>query len=115
MADPDFRRVYEQEAQIKTLWFLLADARHAAGVTQAEVAQRLGVSQSEVARIEKRGYESYTLNTLRKYVHALGEGFEVEVRLNRPATLTPSVGTAGRPSTYPSPRTANVRFPSSIA
>ena len=47
------------------------EARQQTGLTQAEVAKRLGVSQAQVARIEKRGYESYTLNTLRRYPQAL--------------------------------------------
>jgi len=41
----------------------------------------LGVSQSQVARIEKRGYDAYTLNSLRRYVKALGDGFRLEVRV----------------------------------
>lgn len=84
MADPAFRRTYEEEAKKKELWLALVEARQSANLTQAEVARRLGVSQAQVARIEKRGYDSYTLNTLRRYVAALGEGFSVEVRVHRP-------------------------------
>jgi DNA-binding XRE family transcriptional regulator len=84
MARPEFRHTYEEEAEKKELWLALTEARQAASLTQAEVARRLGVSQAQVARIEKRGYDSYTLNTLRRYVAALGEGFSVEVRIHRP-------------------------------
>ena len=87
MADPEFRRIYEEEAAKKELWLQLAEARQAAALTQAEVAKRLGVSQAQVARIEKRGYDAYTLNTLRRYVKALGEGFTLEVKIHRPGTL----------------------------
>ena len=59
----------------------LVEARQEAGLTQAEVAKRLEVSQAQVARIEKRGYDAYTLTTLRRYVEALGEGFSLEVRV----------------------------------
>jgi len=62
------------------------EARRAAGLTQEQVAQRLGVSQAQVARIEKRGYDAYTLNTLRRYVRALGEGFSLRVEVQRPAS-----------------------------
>lgn len=72
MADPEFRKVYEEEAAKKELWLQLVEARQQTGLTQAEVAKRLEVSRAQVARIEKRGYESYTLNTLRRYVQALG-------------------------------------------
>jgi hypothetical protein len=37
----------------------------------------------QVARIEKRGYDAYTLTTPRRYVQALGDGFSVEVRVRR--------------------------------
>ena len=83
MADPEFRAVYEEEAAKKALWLQLIEARQEAGLTQAEVAKRLGVSQAQVARIEKRGYDAYTLNTLRHYVQALGSGFILEVAIHR--------------------------------
>ncbi|HLZ69129.1 MAG TPA: helix-turn-helix transcriptional regulator [Dehalococcoidia bacterium] len=87
MADPAFREAYAAEAASKQLWLQLVEARQAAGLTQAELAQRLGVSQAQVARVEKRGYNSYTLKTLRRYVQALGGDFtlEVAVRCRTPA------------------------------
>jgi DNA-directed RNA polymerase specialized sigma subunit len=79
LADPEFRRIYEEEAKKKELWLQLVEARHAAGLTQQEVAARMGVSQAQVARIERRGYESYTLRTLERYLAALGDRFTLEV------------------------------------
>lgn len=84
MADPEFRRVYEEEAAKKEVWLQLVEARKAAGLTQEQVAKRLGVSQAQVARIEKQGYDAYTLNTLRRYVEALGDEFSLEVRVRGP-------------------------------
>src|SRR5260370_41890549 len=78
--DPEYQKVYAEEAERSTLWLELVEARLAAGLTQAEVAKRLGVSQAQVSRIEKRGYDAYTLTTLRRYVRALGEGFTLEVK-----------------------------------
>ena len=83
MADPDFRAVYDEEAAKKDVWLQLVEARQAAGLTQAELARRLGVSQAQVARIEKRGYDAYTLSTLRRYVKALGDGFTLQVAVRR--------------------------------
>ena len=86
MADPETRKIYEEEAAKKELWLQLVEARQRAGITQAELAKRLGVSQAQVARMEKRGYDAYTLNSLRRYVQALGEGFslDIAVRWNTP-------------------------------
>jgi DNA-binding XRE family transcriptional regulator len=85
-ADPAYEAVYEAEAARSALWLQLVEARQAAGLTQAELAERLGVSQAQVSRIEKAGYDAYTLNTLRRYVAALGEGFELEVTIHMPET-----------------------------
>jgi HTH-type transcriptional regulator/antitoxin HipB len=85
LADPEFRAIYEEEAAKKELWLQLVEARQRAGITQAELAKRLGVSQAQVARIEKRGYDAYTLTSLRRYVKALGEGFELEVAVRGPS------------------------------
>jgi transcriptional regulator with XRE-family HTH domain len=55
-------------------------ARTAAGVTQAEVAERIGTTQSAVARLESgRGKHSPSIATLEKYAHALG--CRLELRL----------------------------------
>ena len=82
-ADPEYQAIYEEEAAKGELWLQLDEARQAAGLTQAEVAERLGVSPTQVARIEKRGYDAYTLTTLRRYLQALGGGFALEVAVRR--------------------------------
>lgn len=83
LADPETQALYDEEAAKKELWLQLAEARQSAGLTQAEMAERLGVSPAHIARIEKTGYESYTLTTLRRYVAALGEEYELEVHIRR--------------------------------
>lgn len=87
LADPTNQAIYEEEAAKGALWLQLIEARQTAGFTQAELAKRLGVSQAQVARMEKRGHDAYTLMSLRRYVAALGEGFalDVTVRTPRPA------------------------------
>jgi transcriptional regulator with XRE-family HTH domain len=55
-------------------------ARAAAGVTQAEVAERIGTTQSAIARLESgSGKHSPSLATLQKYARALG--CHLELRL----------------------------------
>ncbi len=81
MSDPEFRTLYEHEAQKKELWLQLVEARIASGLTQRQMAERLKVSQAQVARIEKTGYDAYTLNTLRRYVEALGNDFTLQVAI----------------------------------
>jgi transcriptional regulator with XRE-family HTH domain len=55
-------------------------ARAAAGMSQAEIAERMGTTQSAIARLESsRGKHSPSLATLRKYARALG--FRIDLRL----------------------------------
>ena len=51
------------------------------GLTQAQLARRLGVSQAAVARLERSG-SNPTLRTLEKVVGATGR--RLELRLERP-------------------------------
>lgn len=88
MTNPEFAALYEQEAAKKELWLQLVEARQEAGLTQKQVAERLGVSQAQVARIEKRGYDAYTLTTLRRYIEALGDNFRLEVQVRHVGEAT---------------------------
>jgi DNA-binding XRE family transcriptional regulator len=90
LADPEKRAIYEEEAAKSALWLQLVEARQQAGLTQRQMAERLGVSQAQVARIEKQGYDAYTLNTLRRYVAALGAGFSLQVMIHVPQSPAPS-------------------------
>jgi transcriptional regulator with XRE-family HTH domain len=55
---------------------LIRSARSAAGLTQAELARRLGVSQAAVAKLERRGANP-TVETLKRVMHATGHRLEL--------------------------------------
>ena len=61
---------------------LLLKARHEAGLTQAQVAERMGTQPPAVARLERAlatGKHSPSLATLRKYAHACGKKLLLEI------------------------------------
>lgn len=59
-------------------------ARAAQGLTQAQVAEKIGTTQSAVARMESgRGKHSPSLATLSRYAEALGCKLEVKLVRNR--------------------------------
>ena len=67
----------------------LLRARRRAGLTQAEVAERMGTKTPAVARLEGGGgskRHSPSLATLRKYVKAVGCRLEVRLRRDRKST-----------------------------
>ena len=74
-ADPKFAKAYDDLDDEFAALAALLKARTAAGLTQAEVASRMGVSQPVVARIESslgKKDHSPSLNTLRRYADACG-------------------------------------------
>lgn len=61
---------------------LLLRARHDAGLTQAQVAERMGTQPPAIARLERSlatGKHSPSLATLRKYVQACGKDLELKL------------------------------------
>jgi transcriptional regulator with XRE-family HTH domain len=79
MADPKMKILYDEEAAKKEIWLQLAEARRAAGLTQEQLAERLGTTQSQVSRMEKQG-EDISIGLLRRYVSALGKDLTLEVK-----------------------------------
>jgi len=57
----------------------LRQLREALDVTQVELAELLQVSQNRVSRIENGDIERSQVDTLRRYVEALGGTLHVEV------------------------------------
>lgn len=55
---------------------ILRDARRAAGMTQAELAARLGVSQSAVAKLEREGANP-TVKTLDRVLRPTGHRLQL--------------------------------------
>jgi predicted transcriptional regulator len=61
---------------------LLLKARHEAGLSQAQVAERMGTQAPAVARLERAlatGRHSPSVATLRKYARACGKRLVVDV------------------------------------
>lgn len=57
-------------------------ARKAAGLTQAQIAKRMGTQTPAIARLESAlatGKHSPSLNTLKRYAQALGKKVEVHL------------------------------------
>ena len=71
MEDPEFREEYGRIDDEFRLIEALVRARTAAKLTQAELARRLGTTQSAIARLEGGGV-SPSFATLRRYAEATG-------------------------------------------
>jgi DNA-binding XRE family transcriptional regulator len=71
LKDPAVAAAYEANGPAMEMAFALAEARHAAGLTQAQVAQRMGTSQAAVARME-RGVVKPSWTSIERYARAVG-------------------------------------------
>ena len=87
LARPDVRRKYEGLREEFEILDEILKARAEAGVTQAELAARIGTTQSAVARLETAmGKHSPSIGTLKRYALALG--YRLQVRLVKEKGLT---------------------------
>lgn len=83
LSNPEVKAEYDRiEREEMPMLDIILAARKEAGLSQAEVAERMGTKASAVARLESSlisGKHSPSLATLRKYAKALGK--ELDVRL----------------------------------
>lgn len=84
-AKPGVRKAYGDLRDEFSLLDAILRARTAAGLTQAQVAARIGTTQSAVARLESADAKhSPSIATLRRYARAVG--CRIEVRFVKEAT-----------------------------
>lgn len=71
LADADTRAAYDALADEFGMARELVAARARAGLTQAEVAERMGTTQSVIARLEGGGRQP-SMRTVQRYAKAIG-------------------------------------------
>jgi len=78
MTNPEFRQEYEKADAEFAIIEALVRARTQAKLSQAELAKRIGTTQSAIARLEGGGV-SPSLSTLRRYAEATGTKLQVNL------------------------------------
>ena len=78
MKEPGFRSAYDALADEFALAEQVVRARLKAGLTQAELAKRMGTTQSAIARLEA-GRTDAKMSTLRKLAKATGARLNVSL------------------------------------
>ncbi len=87
LARPEVKREYDRLAEEFEFLDEILKARAAAGLTQADVAARIGTTQSAIARLESpAGKHSPSLATLQRYASALG--YRLQLRFVKGQGLT---------------------------
>lgn len=83
MENSAFKKEYDALEPEFTLFDELLKARNNAGLTQAEVAERMGTKTPAIARLESGGgskKHSPSLATLLKYAKAVDCGLEIKLK-----------------------------------
>ncbi|MEJ5081405.1 helix-turn-helix domain-containing protein [Ochrobactrum sp. MYb379] len=78
MSDPEFQKEYEKADADFALVEALVRARTDAKMSQADVAKRIGTTQSAIARLEG-GKVSPSISTLRRYAEATGSKLQINL------------------------------------
>lgn len=82
MRRPGFKEAWEAGAEEHAALRSLLEARKQAGLTQEEVAARMGTSKSAVSRLEsalRDPRHSPTFETIRRYAKACGKRVELQL------------------------------------
>ncbi|HEV2961521.1 MAG TPA: helix-turn-helix transcriptional regulator [Candidatus Angelobacter sp.] len=78
MKKPGVKRAFQQESKVLNIGISLARERKKKGLTQEQVAKKIGTSIPQVSRTERRPDHS-NVQTLMRYASAMG--LQLDVRL----------------------------------
>jgi ribosome-binding protein aMBF1 (putative translation factor) len=73
----ELRRLTEEARINAAVAQLIYAGRTKAGLSQAELAEKLGTKQSVISRLEDADYEGHSLNMLQRIAAALGQNLEI--------------------------------------
>ena len=79
LVNPTFKKAFEEEYQKLSISEQLIRLRLKSGLTQAEVAKKIGTTASAISRYENAQYDRYEIQTLRKIVQACGGRLQIIV------------------------------------
>jgi ribosome-binding protein aMBF1 (putative translation factor) len=73
----ELRRLTEEARVNARVAQLIYAARTKAGLSQADLAERIGTKQSVISRLEDADYEGHSLSVLQRIAAALGQCLEI--------------------------------------
>ncbi|MHB8481305.1 MAG: helix-turn-helix domain-containing protein [Nitrospiria bacterium] len=73
MKDPELQELYEEEKINFQAALAIRHAREAAGLTQGQLAKKIGTTQSVISRLEAADYEGHSLKMLERIAEALNQ------------------------------------------
>jgi len=77
LKDPAFREAYDALEPEFTIIQAMIDARKTSGLTQKQLAQRTGIAQADISKLEN-GNANPSLRTLRRLAAGMGARLKIE-------------------------------------
>jgi len=75
--DDELREMVRQEVMNSEISRMIYDARMAAKLTQKQLADRIGTTQSVISRLESSDYDGHSLGILQRIAAAVGQKLEL--------------------------------------
>ncbi len=80
LKDPDFKERFRNAGEAWDVAIQIASLRKKSGLSQKELARRLGTSQQQISRLESPSYKGHSLSMLRRVAEVLGATVHVEIK-----------------------------------
>lgn len=87
LKDSDFAERFKKAGEGWDVAIKLASLRKASGLSQKELAKRVGTSQQQISRLESPSYEGHSLSMLRRVADVLGASIHIEIQRKKPQEL----------------------------
>ena len=83
LKDPDFAARFRRAGEAWDVAIQLAALRKESGMSQKELARRVGTSQQQISRLESPSYEGHSLSMIRRVAEVLGATVRVQIEQNK--------------------------------
>lgn len=77
LIDPEFKKEYEAIAPEFAIIQAMIDARRSSGMTQKQLAEKTGITQADISKLE-RGNANPSLRTLQRLAAGMGMQIKIE-------------------------------------
>jgi DNA-binding XRE family transcriptional regulator len=88
LKDPGCAQKFIKAGEAWDVAIQLVSLRKKAGLSQKELAKRVGTSQQQISRLESPSYEGHSLSMLRRVAEVLGATVRVEIQHKKEQTFS---------------------------
>jgi ribosome-binding protein aMBF1 (putative translation factor) len=88
MKNAEFKKAWDSLNTEFELLESIIEARERAGITQDELAKRIGTTQPAISRLERGGFNKATVGTLHKIAEALDAKLVIKIEIKTEITTS---------------------------